>query len=108
MMEQNYQSIPKEKFRFVQKDEQIHDKRLETKAIGYFQDAWMRFRKNKGAVIAFALIVILALFAIIVPFVSQYTVTFRDGYYKTVLPKSQLFYNLGLGIWDGSRTERQS
>ena len=102
------ESIPKEKFRFVQQNERLHDQKLETKPIGYFQDAWNRFRKNKSAVVAFALIIILALFALIVPFVSSYTVTFRDGYYKTVLPKNQLFADLHLGFWDGGKTSHEN
>ena len=88
MMEQKIDRvIPKEKFAFVQKEERIHDEKLKTKSISYFGDAWIRFRTNKSAVIAFSLIMLLLLFAVIVPFVSNYTVAFRDGYYKTVLPK---------------------
>ena len=107
MMEQKIDRvIPKEKFAFVQKEERIHDEKLKTKSISYFGDAWIRFRTNKSAVIAFSLIVLLLLFAIIVPFVSNYTVAFRDGYYKTVLPKCSWF--AGTGFWDGGRNEKQS
>ena len=46
MMEKNlYPEIPKEKFAFVQKDERIHDEKLQTKSISYLGDAWLRFRK---------------------------------------------------------------
>ena len=96
-------NIPKEKFVLAQKDTKIYDSKLETKPIGYFKDAWLRFRKNKSAVIAFMLIVLLMLFAIVVPFVSNYDVTFRDGYYRTVLPKNPLVASLG--IWDGKSSE---
>lgn len=91
MMEKNlYPEIPKEKFAFIHKDERIHDEKLQTKSISYLGDAWLRFRKNKSSVVAFCLIVFLLLFAIITPFVSPYTVQFRDGYYKSVLPKNTL------------------
>ena len=99
-------AIPAEKFAFVQREERIHDERLQTKAIGYFGDAWIRFKHNKSAVVAFILIVVLLLFAIIVPFVSNYTVDFRDGYYKTVLPKNKLFENSG--FWDGGQNSKQT
>ena len=108
MEEKKMPPIDKAKFRFVQTEDRIHDKRLETKPIGYFQDAWMRFCKNKSAVVAFALIIILALFSIVVPFFSSYDVTFRDGYYKTVLPKNQLFCDLGIDAWNGCKTDKQS
>ena len=103
MMNDNIKKIPAEKFAFAQKDKKIYDTQLETKPIGYFKDAWLRFCKNKSAVVAFALILFLMLFAIIVPFFSEYDVTFRDGYYKTILPKSEFFAQFG--IWDGSSIE---
>ena len=103
MNDKTYPSIPKEKFAFANKDEKIHDQKFETKPIGYFKDAWLRFRKNKSSVVAAMLIILLLLFAIIVPFVSSFDVTFRDGYYKTVLPKSKLLS--GMGIWDGTRKQ---
>lgn len=98
--------FPREKFQFAQKDMRIHDAKFKTKPIGYFKDAWLRFRKNKSAVVAAVLIILLALFALIVPFVSNYTVAFRDGYYKTVLPKNPSF--AALGIWNGSKVQRET
>ncbi len=106
MTNDKIKNIPAEKFAFAQKDKKIRDTQLETKAIGYFKDAWLRFCKNKSAVVAFALIVFLLLFAIIVPFFSQYDVTFRDGYYKTLLPKNSLLENTG--FWDGCSKETKN
>ena len=103
MHEQQFPDIPAEKFRLIRQEEKIHDERIQTRPIGYFQDAWLRFVRNKSAVIAFILIIILVLFAVIVPFISRYDVSFRSGYYKTVQPKSSLF--APLGFWDGGRRE---
>jgi len=101
MSERDMKNIPAEMFEFTRRDEKIHDEKIQTKAIGYFMDAWLRFRRNKSAVVAFTLIVILVLFALIVPFVSHYDVTFREGYYGTMLPRSSLF--APLGFWDGGK-----
>ena len=108
MMEEKLilRDIPKEKFEFVQRDDRIHDERLQTKAVGYVGDAWNRFRRNKSAVVAFCLILVLLLFALIVPFVSHYTINDRDGYYKTVLPRNDLLRNAG--FWDGGRNDKQN
>jgi oligopeptide transport system permease protein len=97
--------IPAEKFAFVQQDKKIYDKKLETKPIGYFKDAWLRFKKDKSAVIAMWLIILLLLFAIIVPEISDFNVLFRDGYYKMVLPKCNAFIWLG---WDGCKVQRET
>ena len=45
-------NIPVEKFRFVQENEKIKDKKFDDKPIGYFKDAWIRFRKNRASVVA--------------------------------------------------------
>ena len=101
-MPKEYLDIPKEKFEFAPRGEKIHDKKLDTKPIGYFKDAWIRFRKNKSSVAAACIIIVLVVFAIVVPFISPYTVEDRDGYYKTVLPRNELL--APLGIWDGCST----
>lgn len=97
--------IPAGKFRFVQADRRLRDEKLKTRPIGYFMDAWMRFRKDRSAVVAMVLIALLMLFSLIVPFVSRYDVSFRDGYYKTVLPR---LFPAGTGFWDGGQRQRET
>jgi len=99
-------SVSPEKLVFAQLDLKLYDKKPETRAIGYFKDAWLRFKKNKSAVVAFGLIVMLLLFSVIVPFITPYDVMFRDGYYKTVLPKRGL--NVSYGFWDGASVQKET
>ncbi|MBQ4500622.1 MAG: hypothetical protein II962_02170, partial [Spirochaetales bacterium] len=94
----NLENIPKEKFALAGENRRITDTKFETKPVGYFKDAFNRFKKNKSSLVAAIIILLLFLFALIVPFFSNYNVTFRDGYYKMLLPKSKLFSFLG---WDG-------
>ncbi len=79
--------IPAEQFEFAQLDQKIHDQKFETKPIGYFMDAWMRFRKNKGSIVGTLIILAIVLYAIIVPFISNYDLTYSDGTYKKLKPK---------------------
>lgn len=102
MKAQDYQ-ISSEKFVFHVTDGKIHDNKLETKPVTYFRDALNRFAKNKASIVAFAIIVILLLFAIVAPIFSPYTVRYADGYYRFLLPKNQLFYDLGIPFWDGGQ-----
>lgn len=97
MSYKDYDHIPKEKFEFVQMNERIHDKELETKPIGFFQDAMRRFAHNRGAVVCAIILFCQILFAIIVPFVSNYEVSEKDGYYAYCLPK----LSDKLGFWNG-------
>ena len=103
----DYTNIPKEKFEFYKRDESIHDKRLETKPVGYFKDAMRRFAKNKSSVVAAYIILVLVLFAIFIPVFCEnnYTKAATDTtylQYSKLLPKSHLFAWAG---WDGCSDE---
>lgn len=99
-----YPNIPKEKFALANAGERLTDKKLETKPVGYFKDAMIRFRKNRSSVVAAIIILCLFLYAFIVPFVSNYDVSFRDGYYKMVLPKCDALAWMG---WDGCKRQNE-
>lgn len=66
------QQIDKSKFILVQQEEKILDEAFQTKAVGYYMDAWMRFRKNKASVVAAVIMVFLILMAIIGPLFVSY------------------------------------
>nr|MBR4280217.1 ABC transporter permease [Clostridia bacterium] len=100
MKAQDYQ-ISKEKFTFRQAEGRLHDTKLETKPVTYLRDALNRFAKNKGSILAFGIIIMLVLFAVVTPILTPYTVEYEDGYYKFTQPKNELFYKLGIPFWDG-------
>lgn len=97
-------NIPAEKFRLVQHGSEIHDLKFDTKPIGYFKDAWIRFKKNKGSVVAAIIIGLLVLMAILVPIFSTFEVAYQDTYYAHVLPKNTFFAKFG--FWDGVKSYR--
>ena len=57
----NINNIPKEKFVFTKKQDLYHDNKLDTKPVSYFQGAFRRFCKNKGAVVGGIVVSILVL-----------------------------------------------
>ncbi len=89
-------NIPKEKFEFAAAGEKIFDKKPETKPIGYFKDAWLRFRKNKASVVAAVIIILIILYAIFVPVFIGRDATMMDNIYKQKGPRLTLFYDLGV------------
>ena len=101
----NIDQIPAEKFRFAQKSDLLHDSKFETKPVTYFQGAFRRFSKNKGAVVGGIVISILILFAIIAPFFTPFTPAYYDMVYAYVTPKNNLFVNAGIDFWDGCRVK---
>lgn len=102
MKAQDY-NISSEKFVFHNRDANLHDNKLETKPVSYFRDAFNRFCRNKGSILAAIVIGCLVLFAILGPMLTPYTVSYQDENYKFCQPKINLFYNLGIPFWDGGK-----
>ncbi|MDD4290685.1 MAG: ABC transporter permease [Clostridia bacterium] len=88
--------ISPEMFEFAQMGDKLHDKKLETKPVGYFKDAFRRFKKNQASVIAAIIIVLIILYAIFVPITSQYTVGFKDAEFKYLRPRSLFLEKFGI------------
>lgn len=104
---EKYNSIPKEKFTFASGIDTSHDKKLDTKPVGYMRDAFNRFRKNKSSVVAAIVILFLIIYALIGPlmmdsgYLDSYTTEVNIANYKELLPRLKIFD--GTGFWDGSK-----
>ena len=101
MQVNDIKNIPAEKFVFAKRDDLYHDNKFDTKPVSYFQGAFRRFCKNKGAVVGGIVVSLLILFAIIAPFFTPFTPEYYDQSFAYVSPKSNLFANSGLDFWDG-------
>ena len=100
-------SLDASKFVFVHElDDKINDVPFETKEIGYYQDSWLRFRKNKASVVAFGIIVVILFFVVLGPFMVNYDLADRRPNEARQLayltPKVPILENFG--ILDGSNT----
>ena len=102
-MNHNFNNIPAEKFQFAKRNDLYHDSKLETKPVSYFQGAFRRFCKNKGAVVGGVVIAVLVLFAIFAPFFTPFQPAYYDMVYAYVTPKSNLFANSDIPFWDGCK-----
>lgn len=97
MADKDYKDIPKEMFEFANVGEKLSDKKLDTKPIGYFKDAWLRFKKNRASVVASVIIIAIVLYALLVPLFSfNYDVTFMDAYYAKKGPRNTTLRNIGI------------
>ena len=102
-MYNNINNIPAEKFQFAKRNDLLHDSKFETKPVSYFQGAFQRFCKNKGAVVGGIVIAILVLFAILAPFFTPFQPAYYDMVYAYVTPKNPLLAESGIDFWDGYR-----
>lgn len=99
-------NLDKNKFVFIKRDEIITDVALETVEIGYYKDAWNRFKKNKASFVAFIIISVLMFFVIVGPYMKVYDLPTRSLADSTKLgnlpPKIPVLEKLG--IFDGRKT----
>ena len=105
-MDNNFNNIPAEKFQFATRNDLYHDSKFETKPVSYFQGAFNRFCKNKGAVVGGVVIAVLVLFAILAPFFTPFQPAYYDMVYAYVTPKNKLFADSDIGFWDGCRVKK--
>lgn len=93
--------LDKSKFTLVQHDKVIYDEKIETEPIGYFKDAWIRFRKNKVSVVAFVILMIIFFFTIFGPYFNRYSFEQKDIRIATLPPRMPGLEKLG--IFDGTK-----
>lgn len=82
------------------------DQSMSSNPIGYYKDAWLRFKKNKPALVATVLIGIVLFFTLFGPYMKRYDLPNRDmkmaNYFRELPPKIPGLEKLG--IFDGSYT----
>src|SRR5690606_38241623 len=101
-MEKQYS---KEYFTLVQENERLVDKPLKTKQLSYFQDALIRFGKNKYNVASTIILLIMILFSIFVPtFTPSRYYEETNGDLMLLPPRVPILENFG--ILDGYTMRR--
>ncbi len=98
MSKKNYltENIDKSKFEFVQAERKIFDKKFETKPIGYFKDAMIRFTKNKTNLVASVILLTLILFSIFLPILSTKNAEVLEERVAFLPPRIPFLENLGI------------
>jgi oligopeptide transport system permease protein len=99
--EKKHKNLSPDNFEFVQRDEKIYDKRFETKPIGYFKDAMIRFGKNRTNVIATIILGILIMLAIFVPVLTTKNYEDLETELANLPPRMPLLKEIG--IFDGMK-----
>lgn len=104
-MDNNIKFIEKDKFTFVNEEILIKDEKFKVKPVGYYQDAWNRFKKNRASVVALYFILVILIMTIVGPHLRGYDLPQTDGalalYFDRLPAKIPGFENLG--IFDGTK-----
>ena len=98
----DYTNIPKEKFAFVNTEGRLTDKKFVDKPIGYFKDAWIRFKKSRASVVAAIIILCIVLYAFMAPLlVTNHDAKFMCSTYQKKPARIASIADMNLGIFDG-------
>jgi len=89
-------NIPKDKFTFVQREGRIFDKEFETKPVGYFKDAMIRFSRNRTNVIATSILFTLILLSIFQPVFTTKNYVSQQAELSFLPPRIPILENFGI------------
>lgn len=99
-----YKNISPDRFERVQIDPENTDK-FSRESINFWKDAWLRLKKNKGAILSLVVLLLIVLMSIFAPMVSQYS---HEQQIQPLKAHSKLPpripYIEKIGIFDGTRT----
>lgn len=86
-------------FELAQHSLQEEGEKIFRPSLTFWQDAWMRLRKNKGAITGLAVILLIILLAIIGPYFNEYGFDDQDVMRASLPPKVPILENIGfLGL----------
>ena len=91
----------KEDFQLVQLDEVLRDEKFEGEPIGFFKDAWIRFKSSRAAFISGIIILLIVLMSIIGPSLSEYTYREQNIEFSLLPPRIPGLEKLGIA--DGTK-----
>ncbi len=86
-------------FKIVEQEGKQYDKKFETKPIGYFKDAMIRFGKNRANVVATIILFTLISISIIVPITTTKNFTRQENHVRHLPPRVPIVERWG--IMDG-------
>lgn len=96
-----YEAVKKEDLRFVQAEENLSDAAFDTKPVGFFKDAAIRFCKSRISLVALLGLAIIILFALLGPGMNIYGYNDQNLDYINLPPRVPALAQYG--ILDGSR-----
>lgn len=75
-------------------------------SLNFWQDSWLRVRKNKGAVVSLVILAIVILMAFVGPFITPYSYDTQNTKHNNLPPRIQGLENVEWLPFDGTLTRR--
>ncbi|MEH7500781.1 oligopeptide ABC transporter permease [Neobacillus drentensis] len=97
--------IPKDMFAPAHVDPSNSEK-IAKPSLGFWQDSWLRVRKNKGAIISMVILAILLIMAVVGPLLTPYAFDTQTTKHNNLPPRIQGLENVSWLPFDGTLTRR--
>lgn len=98
-----YEKIDKQKFQPAVIDSSKREE-ISKPSLNYWQDAWLRLKKNKGAVVSLVIVLLLIVMAFVGPVISNYDSERQKTSHANLPPRIQALENISWLPFDGTRT----
>jgi oligopeptide transport system permease protein len=93
-MTQNLDKLPAESFKRITIDSSQAEK-ISKPSLSFWQDAWLRIRKNKAAIVSMVILFLILIMAFVGPYLSPHDGDTQTITHANLPPKVQGFENLG-------------
>ncbi|WP_017381587.1 oligopeptide ABC transporter permease [Paenisporosarcina sp. TG-14] len=107
-MTQNLKNLPSGSFDRVTVDSS-HAEKIAKPSLSFWQDAWLRIRKNKAAIVSMIILLLIVIMAFVGPYLSPHDGEVQTITHANLPPKVQGFENLGFmdgfGILGGKEVD---
>lgn len=94
-MTQNYENLPQGSFDRIPRDTEQAE-RISKPSVSFWQDAWRRLKKNKGAIFSLILFGLIVIMALLGPVISPYEPNDQTITHANLPPKIPVIENLGI------------
>ncbi|MGM0874614.1 MAG: oligopeptide ABC transporter permease [Bacillota bacterium] len=75
-------------------------------SLNYWQDAWLRVKKNKAAIVSMVVLILLTIIAFVGPFLNEYDYSTQNAKHSNLPPKIQGLENVNWLPFDGMLTKK--
>lgn len=96
--------IREDSFEFVQLDKTLRDEKFQGEPIGFFKDAWIRFKASRPSMISALIIAMIVVMSIIGPLINEYT--YRQQHIDWALMPPRIPGLEKIGLADGNKVVR--
>ncbi|WP_226670584.1 oligopeptide ABC transporter permease [Metabacillus litoralis] len=104
-MSQQEEKISKDLFQPAEIDNSVSEK-ISKPSLNYWQDAWLRVKKNKAAIVSIVVLFLLTILALVGPFLNDYDYKKQNAKHSNLPPRVEALEDISWLPFDGTLTKK--